>query len=190
MVSPRATYSLLTFPYIGFLGIQKIILGVFPWVGDFGKHLSRLWESGGTLRLRAFVLRGQRHNPTALSQQNHPLGLMSGAKECDQMSKGRTQTLRHVAALQPETPWLFIAAARGVLVSLPLRAAAPLFGQFKICTQQKFYLLSCSRRCVVGKITLRRWCFFSPYGLLFLTITSRFLGPQRVSGRQATGPRA
>jgi len=49
-----ASYGLLTFPYVGLLGIWKIILGVSPLVRDFGKYFSRLWENGGTPRLRAF----------------------------------------------------------------------------------------------------------------------------------------
>ena len=42
LCSPLSTsYGLLTFPYVRFLGIRKIILGASSWLGDFGIHLSR-----------------------------------------------------------------------------------------------------------------------------------------------------
>ena len=66
-------------------------------------------------------LRCQHHNPVVLPQQNRHPGFWSGAQECGQMVKSRTQIVRHSGPFTDRD-----VVALGVLVPVPLRAGASL----------------------------------------------------------------
>jgi len=139
------------------------------------------WRHAEALGVR---LRGQRHNPTAQPQPNRPLRVVvrrarvwtdvQGSNSgCPARSCSTARNI--VAAVHRCCSWC--TRATTAYSRCTLNAASWSFVRNRNCT----CLAVAGGASWVRKMTLKRSCFFSRHGRLFVTIPSRFWGPKRVS---------